>query len=57
MPEMYGSIHYVQHNPDRIRNTMAAICVDTLAASYALAGTEYTFFLNPHVAKDFTDTP
>ena len=34
---------------------IAAICVDTPAASYDLAGTEYTFYMNPHVAKDFSD--
>lgn len=55
MGEMYGSMHYVEHNPDRIRRTVAAMCVDTPAASYDLAGTEYTFYMNPHVAKDFTD--
>lgn len=55
MPEMYGSMHYVQQNPERIRRTVAAMCVDTPAASYNLAGTEYTFYMNPHVAKDFTD--
>jgi hypothetical protein len=55
MGEMYGSMHYVAHNRDRIRQTVAAMCVDTPAASYELAGTEYTFYMNPHVAKDFTD--
>ena len=55
MGEMYGSMHYVAHNPERIRRTVAAMCVDTPAASYDLAGTEYTFYMNPHVAKDFTD--
>lgn len=55
MGEMYGSMHYVAANPERIRNTIAALCVDTPAASYELAGTEYTFHMNPHVAKDFTD--
>jgi hypothetical protein len=55
MGEMYGSMHYVEHNPERIRRTIAAMCVDTPAASYDLAGTEYTFYMNPHVAKDFTD--
>jgi len=55
MGEMYGSMHYVERNPDRIRRTVAAMCVDTPAASYDLAGTEYTFYMNPHVAKDFTD--
>ncbi|MBX5494124.1 MAG: M28 family peptidase [Bryobacteraceae bacterium] len=55
MGEMYGSMHYVASNPSRIRKTMAAFCVDTPAASYELAGTEYSFHLNPHVSKDFTD--
>jgi len=55
MGEMYGSMHYVAKNPERIKRTVAAMCVDTPAASYDLAGTEYTFYMNPHVAKDFTD--
>ncbi|MGH9612407.1 MAG: M28 family peptidase, partial [Bryobacteraceae bacterium] len=55
MAEMYGSMHYVANNPERIRRTVAAMCVDTPAALYKLAGTEYTFYMNPHVAKDFTD--
>ncbi len=55
MGEMYGSMHYVEHNRERIRRTVAAMCVDTPAASYDLAGTEYTFYMNPHVSKDFTD--
>jgi hypothetical protein len=55
MGEMYGSMHYVEHNRERIRRTVAAMCMDTPAASYDLAGTEYTFYMNPHVAKDFTD--
>jgi hypothetical protein len=55
MGEMYGSMHYVANNRERVRHTVAAICVDTPAASYDLAGTEYTFYMNPHVAKDFTD--
>ncbi len=55
MGEVYGSMHYVAHNPDRIRRTVAAICVDTPAAAYELAGTEFSFYMNPHIAKDFTD--
>jgi hypothetical protein len=55
MGEMYGSMHYIASNPERVRRTVAALCVDTPAASYDLAGTEYTFYMNPHVAKDFTD--
>ncbi len=55
MGEMYGSMSYVASNPDRIHRTVAAMCVDTPAASYDLAGTEYTFYMNPRVASDFTD--
>jgi hypothetical protein len=55
MGEMYGSMQYVARNQERIRRTVAAMCVDTPAASYDLAGTEYTFYMNPQVAKDFTD--
>jgi hypothetical protein len=55
MGEMYGSMHYVAHNRERVQRTVAAMCVDTPAASYSIAGTEYTFYMNPHVAKDFTD--
>ncbi len=55
MGEMYGSMHYVATHPDRIRRTIAAMCMDTPAALYSLAGTEYTFYMNPHVAKSYTD--
>lgn len=55
MGEMYGSMHYIASNPERIRRTVAAMCVDTPAAFYHLAGTEYTFYLNPHVAKSYVD--
>ncbi len=55
MGELYGSMHYIAANPERIRNTIAAICLDTPAGFYHLAGTEYTFHLNPHVAKSYVD--
>jgi hypothetical protein len=55
MGELYASMHYVQANPERLRRTVAAFCVDTPAASYDLAGTEYTFYLNPHAARSYTD--
>jgi len=55
MGEMYGSLHYIANNPDRVRRTVAALCLDTPAAAYEIAGTEYSFYMNPHVAKDFTD--
>src|SRR5215831_10089381 len=55
MPEVYGSLYYAQAHPERISRTVAAMCVDTPAAAYQLAGTEYTFYMNPHVAKSYTD--
>jgi Peptidase family M28 len=55
MPELYGSLTYITKHQDRMRNTIAAMTVDTPAASYDLAGTEYTLYSNPHVAKSWTD--
>lgn len=55
MPELYGSLSYISAHPERMRNTVAAMTVDTPAAPYGLAGTEYTFYLNPHVAMSYTD--
>jgi len=53
--ELYGSMYYIETHPERMRRTVAALCMDTPAASYDLAGTEYTFYMNPHVAKSYTD--
>lgn len=55
MGELYASMHYVAANPERIRRTIAAMCVDTPAAPYELKGTEYTWHLNPHVSRSFVD--
>lgn len=55
MPEMYGSLAYLSRYPQRVAHTLAAITVDTPAASYDLAGTEYTAYKNPHAAKSWTD--
>src|SRR5579859_3880599 len=55
MGEMYGSLYYIAKNAERMRRTVAAMCMDTPAASYDLPGTEYTFHLNPLVAKSYVD--
>jgi hypothetical protein len=55
MPELYGSLSYITDHPDRMKHTVAAMAVDTPAASYDLAGTEYTFHLNPDVASSYAD--
>ena len=55
MPELYGSLSYLSAYPERTKQTVAAMTVDTPAASYDLAGTEYTFYMNPHVAMSYVD--
>ncbi len=55
MGECYGSMHYLVSNPERVKNTVAAMCVDTPAGPQSLAGTEYTWYLNPHPARSFAD--
>ena len=55
MGEMYGSMPYVATHAERMKRTVAAMTVDTPAAPYDLAGTEYTFYMNPHVAKSYVD--
>jgi hypothetical protein len=55
MPELYASMHYIAQNQERIRNTVAAFCLDTPAAPYQMAGTEYTFHLNPGAGKSWVD--
>jgi len=55
MPELYGSLSYIAAHAESMKHTVAAITVDTPAASYDLAGTEYTFYTNPHVAMSYTD--
>jgi Zn-dependent M28 family amino/carboxypeptidase len=55
MGEMYGSMHYVATHPKQMNQTVAALCIDTPAAPYEQAGTEYTFYFNPHAAASFVD--
>ena len=55
MGEMYGSMHYVETHPERMRRTVAVMCVDTPASSYELSGSEYTVYSNPHSGKSYTD--
>jgi hypothetical protein len=55
IPELYGSLSYLSEHPQQTKRTVAAMTVDTPAASYDLAGTEYTLYLNPHVAMSYAD--
>jgi hypothetical protein len=55
MGECYGTMYYLQQHPDRMKRTIAAMCIDTPAGLQSLAGTEHSWVLNPHAAKSFVD--
>jgi Peptidase family M28 len=55
MGECYGTYYYLQQNPDRVKRTVAAMCIDSPAGLQNLAGTEYTWIMNPHSAKSYVD--
>ncbi|MGH9721985.1 MAG: M28 family peptidase, partial [Bryobacteraceae bacterium] len=55
MGEMYGSMRYIASNPERVKRTVAAMCLDTPASPYELKGAEYTFDMNPHSGAAYTD--
>jgi hypothetical protein len=55
MGECYGTMYYLEHNQDRVKRTIAAMCIDSPAGLYSLAGTEHTWIMNPHSAKSYVD--
>jgi len=54
--ELYGTMHYITQNRERMKRTVGAMCLDTPAGPYEAAGTEYTFHMNPDVARSYTDS-
>ncbi len=55
MGECYGTNWYLDHNMARARRTIAAMSIDSPAGLQNLAGTEYTWILNPHSATSYVD--
>jgi hypothetical protein len=55
MGECYGTMYYLEHNADRVKRTIAAMCIDSPAGLQTLAGTEYTWILNPQSASSYVD--
>lgn len=55
MGECYGTMYYLEHNVDRVKRTIAAMCIDSPAGLQNLAGTEHTWILNPHSATSYVD--
>jgi hypothetical protein len=55
MGECYGTLYYLQQHPDRVKRTIAAMCIDTPAGLQTLAGTEHSWVLNPHAGNSYVD--
>ncbi len=55
MGECYGTMYYLAHHPDRVKRTIAAMCIDSPAGLQTLAGTEHTWILNPQSSASYVD--
>ncbi|HZO53108.1 MAG TPA: M28 family peptidase [Bryobacteraceae bacterium] len=55
MGECYGTMHYLQNNKERVKRTIAAMCIDSPAGPQNMAMTEYTWIMNPDSAKSYVD--
>jgi hypothetical protein len=55
MGECYGTMHYLENNKERVKRTIAAMCIDSPAGLQNLAMTEYTWIVNPHTTKSYVD--
>lgn len=55
MGERYGTLAYLYANQDRVKRTIAAMCIDSPAGPQYLAGTQYNWVLNPQSATSFVD--
>lgn len=55
MGERYGNLAYLYANQDRIKRTIAGMCIDSPAGLQNLSGTEYTWVLNPQSATSYVD--
>ncbi|QHS52443.1 hypothetical protein [Edaphobacter sp. 12200R-103] len=55
MGERYGTLSYLYAHQDRVKRTIAGMCIDSPAGLQNLAGTEYNWVLNPQSATSFVD--
>lgn len=55
MGECYGTLYYLDHHQDRTKRTIAGMCIDSPAALQNLAGTEFSWVMNPHSASSYVD--
>jgi hypothetical protein len=55
MGECYGTMSYIERNRERVRRTIAAMCIDSPAGPQNLSMTEYTWIMNSHSSKSYVD--
>lgn len=55
MGERYGTLSYLYAHQDRVKRTIAGMCIDTPAGFQNLAGTQYNWVLNPQSDTSFVD--
>jgi hypothetical protein len=55
MGERYGTLSYLYAHQDRVKRTIAGMCIDSPAGFQNLAGTEYNWVLNPQSATSYVD--
>jgi hypothetical protein len=55
MGERYGTLAYLYAHQDRVKRTIAGMCIDSPAGLQNLAGTEYKWVLNPQSATSYVD--
>ncbi|HEX3000659.1 MAG TPA: M28 family peptidase, partial [Armatimonadota bacterium] len=53
--EMYSSLAYADKNLDRLRKTVASLCLDTPAPDYNALASTVKIHMNPDVCPAFTD--
>jgi hypothetical protein len=53
--EMYGSLAFAERHPDRLRKTIAALCLDTPAPDYGAISSTVKIHMNPDVCPAYTD--
>jgi hypothetical protein len=55
MGERYGNLAYLYAHQDRVKRTIAGMCIDSPAGFQNLAGTEYNWVLNPQSGTSYVD--
>lgn len=55
MGERYGTLSYLYAHQDRVKKTIAGMCIDSPAGWQNLAGTEYNWVMNPQSSTSYVD--